>query len=156
FGPRCGDITLPSESVVQRTAAATPASRGARVGREIRRSWAVYLLLAPGFALLLLFTYFPAAQALYESFFNWQPGAYNDFVGLGNYQRLFDNPAWWIAWRNWSIFAVWHFTVPFVMPFVMAECIFNLRNRRLQAFFRVAVLVPTLIPGIVTLLLWRW
>jgi raffinose/stachyose/melibiose transport system permease protein len=124
--------------------------------RDLRRSWPIYLFLLPAFALLALFTYLPAVQALYESFFDWQPGVYNEYVGLRNYERVLSDRVWWVAWRNWIVFSIWHFTVPFIMPFVIAECIFNLANRRIQAFWRVAVLLPSLIPGIVTWVLWRW
>ena len=114
------------------------------------------MLLVPAFLMMFTFTYYPAIQALYESFFNWWPGSYNEFVGFRNYERLFKWEVFWWSWGNWAKFAVFHFTAPFLMPFVMAECIFNLRNRSTQAFWRMAVIVPSLIPGIVTFVLWRW
>lgn len=123
---------------------------------RIQRNWFLYLLLAPSIGLLGVFIYFPAIQAFYESFFVWEPGLVNDFVGLRNYARVLTDPVWWIAWRNMLLIVVWHFSVPFIMPFVVAECIFNLRSRRMQGIYRVVVLVPTLVPSIVTLMLWRW
>ena len=128
----------------------------ARLFRTILRSWLMYLFLVPSFGLLGLFVYFPAAQALWESFFDWYPGQYNDFVGLKNYVTILVDPAFWISWRNLLLIIVWQFTFPFVMPFIMAECIFNMRTRSLQGFFRVAVLVPSLVPGIVMFMLWKW
>ena len=133
-----------------------PTSRRRPLWLDVRRSWPLYLLLMPAFLMMFLFTYYPALQALYESFFNWWPGSYNEFVGFRNYERLFRWEVFWWSWGNWAKFAVFHFTAPFLMPFVMAECIFNLRNRSMQAFWRMAVIVPSLIPGIVTFVLWRW
>jgi raffinose/stachyose/melibiose transport system permease protein len=144
-----------SEILVGRAGPARPA-RAAQVLRAMARSWALYLLLLPAFAFLVIFTYAPAIQALYQSFFDWYPGQYSTFVGLRNYERIMTDPTWWLAWRNMLLIILYDFTFPFVAPFIMAECIFNLRNQRLKSFFRIAVLVPSLIPGIVTLMLWKW
>ena len=141
---------------MSQAAIAIPTARRRPRWVDVRRNWAIYLLLAPAFLMMFLFTYYPAIQALYESFFHWWPGAYNDFVGFRNYERLFRWEVFWWSWGNWAKFAIFHFTAPFLMPFVMAECIFNLRNRSMQAFWRMAVIVPSLIPGIVTFVLWRW
>lgn len=148
-------MSLESGTAVIQSGRSAP-SRQFSILQRILRNWLLYLLLVPPLALLGLFIYFPAVQALYESFFSWDPGLVNDFVGLRNYERVLTDPVWWIAWRNMLVIVVWRFSLPFVMPFIVAECIYNLRNRRMQAFYRTAVLIPTLVPGIVTLMLWRW
>jgi ABC-type sugar transport system permease subunit len=58
--------------------------------------------------------------------------------------------------RNTLLIAAWTFTVPFAMPLLVAEAIYNLRSDRAKSFYRIAILVPILIPGMVTLQLWRW
>jgi len=116
----------------------------------------VYVLLVPSFALLLLFTYYPAVVAMVESFFDWKPGVRNTFVGLYNYKRVLTDRVFWFSWRNVLIIALWKFTIPFAIPILVAEGIFNLKSYRAKEFYRMAILVPVLVPGIVNLMLWKW
>lgn len=118
--------------------------------------WYAYALLIPSFALLLMFIYYPAMLALVESLFDWQPPLRNEFVGLLNFQRVLADPVFWISWRNMGLIVVWTFTIPFAMPFLVAEAIFNLRSRSSQQVYRMLILIPTLVPGMVSLQLWRW
>ena len=48
-----------------------------------------YLMLVPTMVLLGVFMYYPAFLGLYRSLFDWAPGLDADFVGLGNFVKLF-------------------------------------------------------------------
>jgi raffinose/stachyose/melibiose transport system permease protein len=122
----------------------------------MRKQWYLYVMLVPGLALLFLFIYYPAVVAMVESFFNWVPGVSNTFVGTYNYRRVLTDPVFWKSWRNIGIIALWQFSVPFVMPIIVAEAIFNLRSQWAKNFYRIVILIPTLVPGIVNLMIWRW
>jgi ABC-type sugar transport system permease subunit len=137
--------------------AATGLQRRRRsVRQQIAANWFMYLLLVPTFILLLLFVYYPAGLALVMSLFEWVPGIKNEFVGLRNFERIFSDPLFWKSWINLAWIALWTFTVPFAMPLIVAELIFNLRSPGARGFYRIAILIPTLVPGLVTLQLWRW
>lgn len=123
---------------------------------RVRANWVVYLLLVPGFALLLLFAYYPTVTAFVGSVFDWRGTVRTDFVGWSNYEQVLGDPVFWKSVRNVLIWAAWYLTVPFLMPLLVAEAIFNLRSRRWKSFFRMSILVPILVPGIVVTLLWRW
>ena len=41
------------------------------------------------------------------------------------------------------------------MPFIMAELIFFVRSAALKELYRLLVIIPMLVPGIVTVLLWQ-
>lgn len=137
-------------------AAAVGAGRHRSIWQRIKNHWYVYLMLVPSFGLLLLFTYYPAAIAMIESFFDWKPGVRNDFVGLYNYRRVLTDNVFWFTWRNVLIIGLWRFSLPFVIPILVAEGIFNLKSRRAKELYRIAILIPILVPGIVNLMLWRW
>lgn len=124
--------------------------------KRMAKYWYAYLLLVPSFALLFTFIYYPAGLALVMSFFDWQPPIRADFVGLLNFQRVLADAVFWNSWRNMLLIVLWTFTVPFAMPFIVAEAIFNLRSRRAQQLYRMLILIPILVPGMVTLQLWRW
>ena len=132
-----------------------PVSAGV-VWRRAKAQWYLYVMLIPAFSLLLLFTYYPAANALVMSLFDWNPPTWTRWVGLDNFVRILKDPVFWKSWRNLLIFAAWAFTIPFVMPIVMAELIFNLKSDTAKNIYRVAILIPVLVPGMVTLMLWKW
>ncbi len=123
---------------------------------RMRRYWYVYVMLIPTFALLILFMYYPAGLALVKSLYRWNPPIHDEFIGLANFKRVLSDDFFWKSWRNLGVIAVWTFTVPFVMPIIVAEAIFNLRSLAAKRIYQTLILVPTLVPGMVTLQLWRW
>jgi ABC-type sugar transport system permease subunit len=140
------------------SAAEEPAPKAHRktLWQRMKRYWYVYLMLVPSFGLLLLFTYYPAAVAMIESFFDWKPGIRNTFVGLYNYKRVLTDRVFWFSFRNVLIIAIWKFSLPFAIPILVAEGIFNLKSKRAKEIYRLAILIPILVPGIVNLMLWKW
>lgn len=124
--------------------------------KKIRRHWIAYCLLLPSFVLLTMFVYYPAGEAMVMSLFDWKPGVRAIFVGPNNFRRILQDPNFWVSWRNVALIGVWRFTIPFLMPLAIAEAIFNLRNRASSSIYRIVILIPALVPSIVTLMLWRW
>lgn len=61
-----------------------------------------YIFVAPILLLMLVWFYYPALQSLLYSFqeINFLKMADARFIGLGNFQKLFDDPAFWQAARN--------------------------------------------------------
>jgi sn-glycerol 3-phosphate transport system permease protein len=60
-----------------------------------RNRWLPYVLLAPQFAIILVFFYWPAVDSLRLSLYRASPfGDRLIFVGLGNFQRLFRDDAY--------------------------------------------------------------
>ncbi|GAC1335046.1 MAG: sn-glycerol-3-phosphate ABC transporter permease UgpA [Beijerinckiaceae bacterium] len=65
-----------------------------------------YLLLGPQLAITLVFFYWPASQALKQSFFIENAfGTASDFVGSENYRSLFADPSYYKAMVTTAIFA---------------------------------------------------
>lgn len=65
-----------------------------------------YLLIAPQLAITLIFFYWPASQALKQSFFIEDAfGTTSDFVGFENYRSLFADPYYFQAVVTTLIFA---------------------------------------------------
>ncbi|MEZ4866692.1 MAG: sugar ABC transporter permease [Caldilineaceae bacterium] len=117
----------------------------------------VYLMLVPTFVLLFTFNYYPAFMGLYRSFFEWDVGLPPKFLGLGNFVELFTKDEVFIkSLRNVSILTVWRVISGVTVPFFVAELIFNLRNQVSQYTYRVLMILPTVVPGIVNLLLWQF
>ena len=70
------------------------------------KSWP-YMLLAPQLLVTLVFFYWPASQAVWQSFLLQDAfGLHTDFVWLENYRELFQQPEYYRAMATTAIFAV--------------------------------------------------
>jgi sn-glycerol 3-phosphate transport system permease protein len=69
--------------------------------------WLPWLLIAPQMAIVLVFFFWPAGQALYQSVLTQDAfGTSTEFVGLENFQRLIDDPTYLASFRTTAVFSV--------------------------------------------------
>ena len=123
--------------------------------RAFRRSWQAYALLSPIFVLLIVFVYYPPILGLIRAFFRWRPGVPATFIGLDNFVTYFayaETPHELVNIVKLMAFGLF---AGIVMPFIMAELIFFVRSPALKELYRLLVIIPMLVPGIVTVLLWQ-
>lgn len=72
-----------------------------------RSRWLPYLLLAPQIAITLIFFFWPAGQALYQSLLQQDAFGINlEFVGLDNFRTLFNDPLYLESFRITAVFAL--------------------------------------------------
>lgn len=65
-----------------------------------------YLLIAPLFALMLLFVFRPLFASFAISLSDWQLGrSQSHFIGLGNFEKLYADPQFWNSLGRTAIFA---------------------------------------------------
>ena len=134
-----------------------PQERQATLGQRIYRYRFVYLMLVPTFALLLTFNYYPAFMGLYRAFFKWDIGLQPEFLGLGNFEKLFIRDDVFLkSLRHVSLLTSWRVISAVTFPFIVAELIFNLRSHVHKYTYRVLTILPAVVPGIVILLLWQF
>ena len=130
------------------TGRATPTFAG-RLDR-----WLPALVLSPAFALAVLFFYglsvWIGALSLTDStgHIRWQ------WVGLEQYQRLFEDPTWWLAMVNMAKFLPLTLILPLVLGALLA--IFLDQKIRGEGFLRTLYLYPMALSWIVAGTLWRW
>ena len=122
---------------------------------EIRKGRAGYLFLLPLFLGLLLFSYFPPASGIYHSFFDWNGVGEKSFLGLDNYRKLLGDKVFLPSIVTLFKIMLPRLVISILAPLIMAELIYCTRPGRLQAFYRVAVLLPIVAPGVVGLLIWK-
>ena len=98
--------------------------------KEIRRNWQNYALMAPFLILFSLFTLIPIIYSVVISFTNFNIFTPPTFVGWDNYLRMFfDDDVFIIAIRNTLIFALITGPVSYVLCFVFAWLINELRPK---------------------------
>jgi ABC-type sugar transport system permease subunit len=121
----------------------------------MRKSWQAYALLSPIFVLLILFVYYPPILGLVRAFFEWAPLKPSVFVGLSNFRTYFAYPeSGREAINVFKLMYMGLFT-GVVAPFIMAELIFSIRESVTKEVYRLAIVIPMLVPGVVYTLLWQ-
>ncbi len=118
-----------------------------RTNHAHRRAWFVpYLFLAPGFVLLIVWNYVPAAYAIWISFTNAAPGNSSQFIGFANYAHLLSDPSFWHSLlRSFEYLLV----VPFLMIIPLLFAV--LMNQRLPGVgvFRTLYFLPVVLSMVV-------
>jgi ABC-type sugar transport system permease subunit len=123
--------------------------------KKALREWKLYFFVVPSLAMVGLFSYFPAASAIYHSFFDWQGGDARQFIGWENFRRAFNDPVLWTAFGTVGFLIV--FNIAKMIPSIaMAVAIHRLKSERSQYAYRVLLVVPMIVPSIVTLFIWKF
>lgn len=74
---------------------------------RFRSAWLPWLLVAPQMAIVLVFFFWPAAQALYQSVLQQDAfGTTTEFVGLENFERLFADATYLASFKTTAFFSV--------------------------------------------------
>jgi len=115
-----------------------------------------YLFLLPTFALIGLFSYYPALLALYHSMTDWNGILLADYVGLNNFREMLRDQVLLASLGNMVTVAIWSLVVTLTVPLLVAELIYALRNNRAQYWYRLLFVAPIVVPFVVTLLVWRF
>ena len=74
---------------------------------RFKSRWLPWALVAPQLAIVLIFFYWPAAQALLQSVMMDAPfGGNREFVGLDNFRQLFDDPSYLASFKTTAVFSI--------------------------------------------------
>ncbi|MCU0957951.1 MAG: sn-glycerol-3-phosphate ABC transporter permease UgpA [Hydrogenophaga sp.] len=74
---------------------------------RFRSTWLPWLLVAPQMAVVLVFFFWPAAQALYQSVLQQDAfGIDTEFVGLENFRRLWNDETYLESFKVTAVFSV--------------------------------------------------
>jgi sn-glycerol 3-phosphate transport system permease protein len=122
-------------------------------GADSHRAVNAWLLLLPALVLLAAFTHWPAVATFIDSFHSTPKGSHPSvWVGLENYQAMFDDPVFWKAVRNNLWFAGATIPLSIILALVMALWV----NERIagRAFLRMAYFTPTVLPMIAVANIW--
>jgi glucose/mannose transport system permease protein len=134
----------------------TMTAPGAAVNpRATLQEWLPRLVLAPSFALILLFVYGFILFTVVLSFTGSKllPD-FSSWVGFGNYVRLFNHPNWITSLKNLAIFATLYIVVCSVLGLGLA--ILLDQKIRGEGVIRPIYLYPMALSFIVTGVAWKW
>jgi multiple sugar transport system permease protein len=124
---------------------------GAFVERESVYSW---VLLTPPLLFLLAFLGYPFFYGVYLSFYRREVVGPASFVGMGNFVTIAHDPIFWQAFGN---------TIKFTAVATLLKAVGGLgmalvmnQNFRLKAVTRAMLLLPFIVPTVLSTVAWQW
>jgi sn-glycerol 3-phosphate transport system permease protein len=74
---------------------------------RFQSGWLPWLLIAPQMAIVLVFFFWPAGQAIYQSLLTQDPfGLSTQFVGMENFERLWNDSSYLASFKTTAVFSV--------------------------------------------------
>lgn len=124
--------------------------------KKIKQKGLGYLFLIPSILAFAIFMFYPMAQTIYLSFFDWNlVSPTKKFVGLENYIDLFTNPNTWKIMKNTIIYIaillVMNLVMPYILSFILSVIIKKGKN-----FYKAAFFLPSVISLVVGSILYTW
>ncbi len=115
-----------------------------------------WLFMLPCLICLCISTGWPVLRTLYFSFTDASLECLecHTFVGLENFTNLLTDPEWWKAIQNTAIITVVSVLFETIIGMMLALVLH--KNFKGRGFLRVAVLIPWVIPTIVSAQMWSW
>lgn len=132
------------------------ASKGAFIAHDLRKNRWTYIALIPFVALLFMFCYYEAIGSIVLSFFDYtRDNPTMDWNNFANYIRIFNDDDFLLSIGNTLFFLVFDIIIAIVPPFIFAFFLSVMRNKKYSSVVRTAMLIPGIIPGVATMLIWR-
>ena len=122
--------------------------------RKAPVEWLPYLLLLPSLALIGVIEFYPFVSGASYSFHKGNLLITGPFVGLQNYQRLFGSPDFYHSLWFSCLFAF--FNVLFSYLIGLALALFLNLDFPGRGLCRVLLLLPWIVPAVVSIVSWKW
>jgi ABC-type sugar transport system permease subunit len=113
-----------------------------------------YLFTSPFFILFTLFFLFPSVYALVLSLYNWNGVGEPEFIGLANYNRMFNDDVFWQAVSNTLIYAAASLFIVVPLALLLAVAL-NAKTLRLKTLWRTMYFTPVVTSSIAIILVFR-
>lgn len=121
---------------------------------NLRNSLLGYLLISPVVLLVVALLGYPLFTSLKQSFYDVRPAVQaNSFIGLDGYQELISDPLFKTVFTNSILWTVLVVGFQFIAG-LAAALVLNAKFKG-RWFFRILMVLPWALPGIVVALMWR-
>lgn len=124
--------------------------------RKRRRVWIAWIMVAPVLLIRGFTTLYPILITFYDSMFdiNGFTGGIPEFVGIGNYIKIFTDPKLQASLQFTLIFTIWSMVFHILLGVGLA-LLLNVKFKG-QRFLRTIVLIPWAMPTVVAGMAARW
>src|SRR5262245_12249641 len=110
--------------------------------------------MLPAAALLLVFLTYPLGLGIWLGFTDARIGRPGIFIGLENYQYLWDDGVFWLAVFNTLLYTISASILKFVLGLWLALLLNE--NLPFKSFFRAVVLLPWVVPTVLSAIAFWW
>ena len=121
---------------------------------KVNRDWLALWFMLPAAAFLLLFLAYPLVLGVWLSFTDARIGRGGDFVGLENYEWLWDDPVFWLSVFNTLLYtgvaSVFKFAIGLYLALLLNH------NMPFKAMIRAVVLIPFIVPTVLSAIAFWW
>ena len=121
---------------------------------KLRRYRFIYLMMLPVLAYFLIFSYYPMALGVYNSFREIKLLGAASFAGWKNYQTIFSSPVYTQAFVNTVVVGAGKFALQFLWGLALAVFLNELRLRVMRSAFQTVSYVPYLLSWSVVGSIW--
>ncbi|HKY85513.1 MAG TPA: sugar ABC transporter permease [Pseudorhodoplanes sp.] len=121
---------------------------------KVNRDWLGFWFMLPAAGFLILFLAYPLGLGVWISFTDTRIGRTGEFIGLENYQWLADDSIFWLSVFNTILYtaiaSVFKFAIGLYLALLLNE------NLPFKALIRAAVLIPFIVPTVLSALAFWW
>jgi multiple sugar transport system permease protein len=116
--------------------------------------WLAFMLLVPTMVLLGLFIAYPFVRGILLSVTDSRVGVPGDFVGLANFHKIWNDSIFRTSVYNTFLYTA--VTTVFKLALGLWLAMLLNRNFRGKAFTRAFILLPFIIPTVLSTFAWKW
>ncbi|MFL5001670.1 MAG: carbohydrate ABC transporter permease [Xanthobacteraceae bacterium] len=121
---------------------------------KLNRNWLSFWFMLPAAAFLILFLAYPLGLGMWISFTDARIGRSGVFIGLENYEWLWDDSVFWLSVFNTLLYTC----VASAFKFAIGLYLALLLNQHLpfKAIIRAVVLIPFIVPTVLSAIAFWW
>ncbi len=121
---------------------------------KVNRDWLGLWFMLPAAAFLLLFLAYPLGLGVWLSFTDARIGRVGEFIGLENYEWLWDDSVFWLSVFNTLLYtgvaSVFKFAIGLYLALLLNH------NMPFKAMIRAIVLIPFIVPTVLSAIAFWW
>lgn len=116
-----------------------------------------YLFIASTFFMMFVFLYLSVGVAFFTSLTDKVARLpKSNFVGLQNFKDLLDDKIFWLSFRNQAIVSFFAVFNNVFFPLLASLMLYYLKRQGASRIVKTMFVLPMLVPGIVTVLIWKF
>jgi len=118
------------------------------------RNWLGFWFMLPAMAFLILFLAYPLGLGIWISFTDARIGRPGNFIGIENYEGLWDDSIFWLSVFNTLLYTTVASAIKFAIGLYLALLLNE--NMPFKAMLRALVLIPFIVPTVLSALAFWW
>ena len=126
--------------------------RRPRAHAKLKGNLQAWLIMLPGLVLMAFFVWEPLFESVRMSLFKTKGMELVEWNNFDNFAKVVPKEQFGQALMNTFAYTLWSLAIGFFLPLILALLIGE--TRRSKGFFRTAVYLPNMLPGLAVVILW--